>query len=97
MFKKTPQKEELYYLKTGNYLLPFRGYFKSKEKLKIQLHEILEESISSLINEWEKTHNKKWEKARVDIISNSDMCHSVQVMRLNGKSQKFFASFFVMA
>lgn len=96
MFKKTAPREELYFLKTGNYLLPFRGYFKNKKKLKEQLHEILEKSLTELINEWEKANNKSWTQRRCDIISNNDMCHSVQVMKLYGRSEKFFASFFVM-
>lgn len=95
MFNRAP-KENLYFLKTGNFLIPFRGYFPTKKKLANQLHQILEESLTVLVEEWEKTHDKKWTRPREDIISNKDMCYSVQVMKLNGHSQKFFSSFFVM-
>lgn len=95
MFTKS-QPSELYFLKTGNYLLPFRGYFKSKKKLKNELHKILDESITALISEWEKTHQKKWEKNSLDIISNDDLCHSVQIMKLSKRAPKFFTSYFVI-
>jgi len=95
MFGKK-HEENLYFLKTGNYLVPFRGYFKNKKKLSIQLHAILDDSIDALVSEWEKSHKKKWEKKKEDIISTSDLCHSVQIIRIKENSPKIYRSFFVL-
>jgi hypothetical protein len=81
MFRSKEKSSELYFLKTGNSLIQFHGYFKNKKKLTKKLHEILEESFKILIREWENKHKRKWFKKEADIISNEDICHSVEMFK----------------
>ena len=94
MFIRSTKEPQLYFLKTGNYLIPFRGYFKNKKKLTKRLHEILDESFKILIYEWETKNRKKWTQREADIISNEDMCHSVEVIRLHPPQPKKYYAFF---
>ena len=98
MFGLEKQDDELYFLKTGNFLLPYRGYFKSKKKLKLQLHVILDQSFKDLIEEWEKKNEQEWVRKPEDIISNDDICHSVQIMKISQPNPRieFVKRFFVV-
>jgi len=96
MFGQEKRNDDLFFLKTGNYLIHFRGYFKSKKKLKIRLTEILDQSYKDLIEEWEKKNDMIWNKRPEEIISNDDICHSVEIIKVQPTQHNFFKRFFAV-
>jgi hypothetical protein len=73
---------EIYFLKTGHYFEPYRGYFEDREELRDKIHSIMEKSLNKLVEEWEELKGKKWERPIRRIIPRCEMVRSIHVFKL---------------